>query len=103
MAINSVDNVFVPYRPINIKPKVSVDSTLKGKSPDESYSFDKIFNQALNKGLKFSGHAINRLQSRNIEFTPEDIDKLNNAIQKARQRCSGVANFIRRYCFNSQY
>lgn len=85
MSVNGVNNVFIPFQPINVKPKLSVDSNLKLKT-EKQESFDKIFQEALNKGLKFSGHAINRLQTRNIEFTPEDIEKLNNAVNKAKEK-----------------
>jgi flagellar operon protein len=85
MAVNGVDNVFIPFRPINVKPKISLDNKLTPKTAS-SESFDKIFQEALNKGLKFSGHAINRLQTRNIEFSSEDIEKLNNAVNKAKEK-----------------
>lgn len=39
-------------------------------------------------GLKFSSHAIERIQSRGIKITPEDMKKLNDAVDKALQKGS---------------
>jgi flagellar operon protein len=36
--------------------------------------------------VKFSSHAIQRLQKRNIEVTAEDIGKINSAVAKAEQK-----------------
>lgn len=36
--------------------------------------------------LKFSAHAQKRLQSRNIELSENDIEKLKNGIQKIREK-----------------
>ncbi len=35
------------------------------------------------EGLKFSSHAIERIQSRGIKMQPEDLKKLNDAVDKA--------------------
>ena len=39
-------------------------------------------------GLKFSTHAIERIQSRGIKLTPDDMKKLNDAVDKAIQKGS---------------
>lgn len=36
--------------------------------------------------LKFSNHAIDRMRSRGVSFTPEQIDKLNGAVKKAAEK-----------------
>lgn len=33
--------------------------------------------------LKFSNHAVERMQMRGIQFTPEQLNKIENAVQKA--------------------
>ncbi len=38
------------------------------------------------KELKFSKHAIERLQSRNIELTSKDIEQINQAVNKAEEK-----------------
>lgn len=38
---------------------------------------------SLADGVKFSNHAIERMKTRGISYSPEDLGKLNEAIQKA--------------------
>ncbi len=55
-------------------------------------SVQGITNPALNKnsveGLKFSNHAVERMQSRGIRFTPEDMTRLNDAVSRAAAKGS---------------
>ncbi|UOF00868.1 TIGR02530 family flagellar biosynthesis protein [Bdellovibrio reynosensis] len=47
--------------------------------------------QALNKaveGVKFSNHAIERMRTRGISYSPEDISKLSDAISRAAAKGS---------------
>jgi flagellar operon protein len=53
--------------------EVSKDLDAKGVKP----------NLAAVEGLKFSSHAIERIQSRGIKMQPEDLKKLNDAVDKA--------------------
>ncbi|MGE0631523.1 MAG: TIGR02530 family flagellar biosynthesis protein [Pseudobdellovibrionaceae bacterium] len=39
-------------------------------------------------GLKFSNHAIERMQSRGVSFNPQDLTRLNEAVQKAAAKGS---------------
>ncbi len=43
---------------------------------------------ALDNGLKFSNHAIDRIQSRKIQFQPGDMQKLGEAVEKANDKGS---------------
>jgi flagellar operon protein len=47
--------------------------------------FEQVLNQALN-GVKFSQHATQRLQTRNINLTSTQMTQLNNAVDKAAQK-----------------
>lgn len=38
--------------------------------------------------LKFSNHAVERMVSRNIRFSPENMEKLNDAVSKAASKGS---------------
>lgn len=60
------------------------DQATKG-TPKTSFNeiLDKI---QKNQELKFSKHAIQRLESRNIDLKAEDIEKLNNAVDKAESK-----------------
>lgn len=40
------------------------------------------------EGLKFSNHAVERMQSRGIRFTPEDMTRLNDAVSRAASKGS---------------
>ncbi|MCX7979012.1 MAG: hypothetical protein N2578_08415 [Bdellovibrionaceae bacterium] len=40
------------------------------------------------QGLKFSNHAVERMQSRGIRFSAEDISKLNEAVARAAAKGS---------------
>lgn len=48
-------------------------------------SFAQVLSEQMD-GVKFSQHALQRLQSRNITLEPEQLDKLNTAVNKAAQK-----------------
>lgn len=56
-------------------------------SADFSKSFSEVLSQELS-GLKFSQHALQRLQNRNIRLDKADLDKLSDAVDKAAQKGS---------------
>jgi flagellar operon protein len=47
--------------------------------------FEQALNQALD-GVKFSQHALQRLQTRNIKMSATQMDQLKNAVDKAAQK-----------------
>ncbi len=47
-----------------------------------------MLDQKLQGELKFSQHARERLKARNIEFSTNDLDKLSEAVGKARAKGS---------------
>lgn len=61
-----------------IKPGASVSSSGK--------TFNEILERQLNGEIKFSQHALQRLQSRNIKLDEAAMDKLNGAVDKAAQK-----------------
>lgn len=48
-------------------------------------SFDQILNQEIS-GIKFSQHALQRLQSRSINLNQAELAKLSGAVEKAAQK-----------------
>jgi len=40
------------------------------------------------EGIKFSNHAVERMQTRGISYTPDDLKKLNEAVGKAAAKGS---------------
>lgn len=60
----------------------------------DSSGFAGILNKELEKssGVKFSKHAIERIQSRGVEMSPSIVESLNNAVSKAREKgCKDIA------------
>lgn len=62
----------------SVKPQTSVVS---GKAN----SFGQILNEEIT-GVKFSQHALSRLQSRNIQLSATDLAKIDNAVKKADEK-----------------
>ncbi|MEA4848898.1 MAG: TIGR02530 family flagellar biosynthesis protein [Clostridiaceae bacterium] len=60
----------------------------ENKNTDKSTSFDIVLQQELSRQseVKFSKHAAERLQKRNIELTKDDLSKLNEAVNKAAEK-----------------
>ena len=75
-----------PLIPIG-KPALPDNKAIEKKS-DTSNSFVNVLEQEITKQteVKFSKHALDRLQSRNIKLTKEDLNKINNAVNKAAEK-----------------
>ncbi|MGI6093387.1 MAG: flagellar protein [Veillonellaceae bacterium] len=83
MADNRIYYPQSPILPVQ-KPSNAVPRPL-GKSSPSSVPFNKILEQQLT-GVKFSQHAMQRLENRNIRLNQTDMDKLNRAVEKAAQK-----------------
>lgn len=71
-----------PIQPIQTnKTKASQNQQKTGNT-----SFQNILEQKMAPELRFSRHAQERLQSRNISLSAEDMDKLNQAVSQAREK-----------------
>ncbi len=69
-----------------VEPSKNVQNT-KNKSIPEGPSFNEVLNKIKsNENVKFSKHAIDRLNSRNINLTDQELDRINTAIDKAGQK-----------------
>ena len=78
-----INGVSVPFIPI-----VGNDDVSSKKVGRESTStFDNIFKEELEK-VKFSNHAMKRLESRNIQLSDEDLTKIQSAVDKAESKGS---------------
>jgi flagellar operon protein len=80
--MTEINGISVPFIPItqnedlgNSAAKNSIDS------------FSSIFQEELSK-VKFSNHALKRLDSRNIQLNDNEINKIQNAVQKAESKGS---------------
>ncbi|GAU79871.1 TIGR02530 family flagellar biosynthesis protein [Fusibacter sp. 3D3] len=69
-----------------VEPSKNVQNT-QNKSIPEGPSFNEVLNKIKsNEDVKFSKHAIDRLNSRNINLTDQEINRINTAIDKAGQK-----------------
>ncbi len=80
----TADRVHVPYYP----PPVQKAGTQKAGAAKNGAAAGESFAQVLEKtrasgGLNFSAHARQRLQARSIELGPEEVGKLEQAVEKA--------------------
>ncbi len=77
-----INGISVPFIPIT-----QSNDAASGKTQAGSDSFSSIFEQELDK-VKFSNHALKRLESRNIQIGDQDLNKIQDAVNKAEQKGS---------------
>ena len=77
-----MNGVRVPFIPIE-----QVDNSARINSQSPKNSFDTVFQQELDK-IKFSSHALKRLENRNIQLGEADINKIQNAVERAELKGS---------------
>lgn len=78
----------------NNKPIIPIGRSIPASKPAETVnkgtgtSFDAIYREELSKQteVKFSKHALERLQMRNINLSKDDMGKLNEAVNKAAEK-----------------
>ncbi|HOI28423.1 MAG TPA: TIGR02530 family flagellar biosynthesis protein [Melioribacteraceae bacterium] len=80
--MTEINGVSVPFIPI-----VGNQEVVRKQFDPVSSSFDSIFKEELEK-VKFSNHAIKRLESRNIQLSETDIEKIQSAVEKAELKGS---------------
>ncbi len=82
---HKIEGLRVPFVPV-----AGVDgfNTPRPMPKEHPSPFDAILEEKLgaSKELKFSAHARTRLQSRNIELTPDLLNKLASAVEKAETK-----------------
>jgi flagellar operon protein len=78
--MNEINGVKVPFIPI-----VGNDSVFTPPAGKSKESFASIFNGELEK-LSFSGHAMKRLESRDIQLDETTMGALQNAVDKAEAK-----------------
>ncbi len=74
-----INGIKVPFVPIEPGP---------GTTPKKGAlreNFESIFQQELDR-IKFSSHALKRLESRNIQLSEHEIDKISDALEKAESK-----------------
>ena len=74
-----INGINVPFVPV-VKPEHPANKIVEGKN-----SFDAIFRNEFDK-LKFSNHAAKRIEARELQLSNADLDKLQNAVNKAEAK-----------------
>ncbi len=77
-----INGIKVPFIPI-VENDVPVRTRVKAGEA----SFDSIFREELEK-VKFSNHAVKRLEARNIQLDEMQLTKLQDAVEKAEMKGS---------------
>ena len=79
--MTEINGISVPFIPIIGNNEVA--SRKIGR--EAASSFDAIFKEELEK-VKFSNHAMKRLEARNIQLSDNDISRIQNAVDKAEAK-----------------
>lgn len=79
-------NINRPIMPVG-KPSTS-PNTSQGQKITPNQGFGSILQQEISKQteVKFSKHALDRLQDRNIRLSKDDLNKINDAVNKAAEK-----------------
>jgi flagellar operon protein len=91
----SVQNVIIP--PViapAAQPRVPVTIPPAGTSPFRDVLRDAAAGANSGPALKFSAHAMQRLESRNIKLTPDDVSRMNAMADKAAAKGSKQSLFM---------
>lgn len=85
MADNTIFYQAQPFIPIGNRANVT---GIKANNVNKTKSVSNFENLLQEKiaGVKFSQHAIERMQSRNISLSTEDLTSLNTAVEKIAQK-----------------
>jgi flagellar operon protein len=76
-----INGIQVPFIPITSEPGFQKTAT------SNSTGFESIFQEELEK-VKFSSHALKRLETRNIKLGEEELNKIQSAVNKAELKGS---------------
>ena len=78
-----INGISVPFIPIVGNEEISTRRTGR----EAANQFDAIFKEELEK-VKFSSHALKRLESRNIQLSETELGKIQDAVYKAESKGS---------------
>ncbi len=82
-------NLHLPYYPPSLDAPGAKQKTPGAKKNQADSDFARVLEQAApKKGLNLSAHAKQRLESRQIDLGPEEMEKLGEAVDKAAAKGS---------------
>ena len=79
------NKIFFPQHPVEPLLPGKGKNTVKSPSGGTS-SFQKLLDTQINQDLKFSHHAQQRLKARDINLSEGDLEKITQAVEKARDK-----------------
>lgn len=79
----NINRPIIPVGKPNTSPNINQGQNIKPNQGFGSILQQEISNQV---EVKFSKHALLRLQDRNINLSKEDISKINDAVNKASEK-----------------
>jgi flagellar operon protein len=82
--MQGIDGVNLPFMPIGGVRELNKSSVPTEISKSQS-SFKDIFAKEL-ESIKFSAHAQSRINSRDIDLSTQDMQRLESAVDKAREK-----------------
>ncbi|MBP2633964.1 MAG: flagellar operon protein [Firmicutes bacterium] len=85
MADNMIYYQAQPLIPIDNRGKLANTNLSSVNKTNAKNSFATLLNEEI-AGVKFSQHALDRIQSRNLDFSNDDLMKLNDAVEKIAQK-----------------
>lgn len=78
------DRIFFPQPIVPVQQSGGITQKAPAQQPGD---FQKILEQQVGKTqLKFSSHALQRLNARNIKLSAQDMTQLNSAVEKAADK-----------------
>ena len=83
--MKNINNEYIVNR--NKIKGIDNKSSKKNENINSKKSFEDVLKKInQNKKVKFSNHAKQRLTQRNINLTKEDVNKISNAVSKAKNK-----------------
>lgn len=79
------NRIYYTSQPVIPVDKTSALQSKPSSAAANSTAFAQVLDQAVS-GVKFSQHALQRMQSRNIQLGQADLNRLNDAVAKAAQK-----------------
>ncbi|MCX6152993.1 MAG: flagellar protein [Candidatus Kapabacteria bacterium] len=84
--MSEIDGIRLPFVPAGGISELKRNNNAPKTTVNQG-SFSDVFKQEISK-LKFSGHAQTRMISRDISLNPDELIKLENAVQQAENKGS---------------
>lgn len=81
--MSSIDQLYFP-NPVQPVGKPTQSGRVQPTKPADNSAFAKALDQA--QGVKFSQHAQDRLKSRNISFSADQLQQLEGAVNSVAQK-----------------